>query len=723
MPKSALLTASLALSLAFALAARATPEMASRTGRSCSDCHETPSGGELSEQGRSFAAAGYRLDDGEPAASFSHRWLLVLILGFVHVAFAVVWFGTIFYIHIFVRPQKLSGGLPRREMILGWTCIAALLVTGIALTLLRISEPEELTTSTFGIVWMIKVGAFLSMVAIASLVTTRLNRKMREAAARRGGSEDERNTVEYQGRLYDVSRSRMWTDGVHAGRHRVGEDLTAAMKDAPHGAEVLERIAELGPARQSGPEGRSGPPRLFVSLAYTNLVLMLVILLCVAYWSWGPPLVSAGTGPEAEAEGAEREVAASEKSARCIACHLEESVLPVQIDQWGASRHAKNGVGCHECHRAEPDDSDAFEHHGFTVSTIVSPADCARCHPDQAEQFRSSRHSRGGDILASLDNFLGEVVEGMPAAISGCQGCHGTKVGVDESGRLSPQSWPNTGIGRINPDGSKGSCSACHPRHRFSAAVARRPENCGRCHLGPDHPQAEIYRESKHGIVFAEAQDRMHLDAGDWILGETYGAAPTCVTCHSGANGKLGSTHDVGARLSWTLRPQISSHLEDWKRRRAEMKITCRHCHSPGWTDSFFIQFDNAVGLYNDKFGRPAAEVMEKLRDAGELSETPFDEEIEWTYFHLWHHEGRRARHGAAMMGPDYVQWEGFFEVAERFYLEFLPQAEEMLPGVTDGIRADDRHAWLEGAPDEIRDKIKSFYEQRYRLDEVPDLR
>jgi len=37
-------------------------------------------------------------------------------------------------------------------------------------------------------------------------------------------------------------------------------------------------------------------------------------------------------------------------------------------------------------------------------------------------------------------------------------------------GKFDPATWPNTGIGRVNPDGSAGSCSACHTRHRFSKA-------------------------------------------------------------------------------------------------------------------------------------------------------------------------------------------------------------------------------------------------------------
>jgi hypothetical protein len=47
-------------------------------------------------------------------------------------------------------------------------------------------------------------------------------------------------------------------------------------------------------------------------------------------------------------------------------------------------------------------------------------------------------------------------------------------------------------------------------------------------------------------------------------------------------------------------------------------------------------------------------------------------------------------------MGPDYVQWHGFYEVADRFYNEFLPEAEELLPGVTEPFLADEHHGWRE---------------------------
>ena len=88
------------------------------------------------------------------------------------------------------------------------------------------------------------------------------------------------------------------------------------------------------------------------------------------------------------------------------------------------------------------------------------------------------------------------------------------KIKRDANGQptLHASTWPNTGIGRLNLDGSLGSCSACHSRHDFSPRRARQPENCGKCHLGPDHPQKEIYDESKHGVAFRDLKDHMNLD-------------------------------------------------------------------------------------------------------------------------------------------------------------------------------------------------------------------
>lgn len=421
---------------------------------------------------------------------------------------------------------------------------------------------------------------------------------------------------------------------------------------------------------------------------------------------------------------------ASGASERCVKCH--EQKTPVIVQQWADSKHAKLGVSCYECHRADEKDLDAFLHEGVRIATIVTPKDCGGCHKDIAAEFEHSHHAQATRFIGSLDNVLGEVVEGRLAAVNGCWQCHGSTVALqkgadgqvlrDKDGRpqIDPSTWPNTGIGRVNLDGSSGSCSACHSRHTFSRAMARQPEVCGKCHMGPDHPQIEIYQESKHGIAYRTRQAEMNLSSERWVAGEDYSAAPTCATCHMSATRNQPVTHDVGARISWTLRPVVSKKLERWEQRREAMVGVCQSCHAPDFVRSFYKDFDDTVDLWNTKFALPAQAVMTALKEAGKITPTPFDDEIEWHFYRLWHHEGRRARMGASMQGPDYTQWHGFFEVAENFYTKFLPLAKELgrgQPKVEEALQAiddDPRHAWRKGLSPEERAKIDTFYKQRY---------
>ncbi len=493
-------------------------------------------------------------------------------------------------------------------------------------------------------------------------------------------------------------------------------------------------------------------------------------------------------------------------SKACVDCHSKSS--PGIVEQWKGSTHAKQGIGCFDCHQAEKTDADAFDHYGKTIATVTTPKDCARCHEDITVQFERSHHAAAGNILASLDNFLAETVEGsrlpfdphsptpgkavdkvngMASSFSGCLQCHGSKVGLlakdgsvltvddlkpdkdgkptnkdavakiarDKNGKpsLYHESWPNTGIGRLNLDGSRGSCSACHSRHDFSRRRARQPENCGKCHLGPDHPQKEIYEESKHGVAYRDLKDAMNLNASPWVLGKDYSQAPTCATCHMSANTRNGEkiTHDPGERISWTNRPQVSLWMDTDKKgnivtepdpakrkaliadtgqaKRERMQNVCLHCHSQGYVDAFYGQYDDFVILYNEKFAKPGQKIIAALRKENLISKTEFDEEIEWTWFYLWHHQGRRARHGASMMAPDYTHWHGMFEVAETFYMKLIPQARAIareaaahgktaqakaVNQVIDEILSRPEHKWFkEGAEDQMA-KIRKEMERRY---------
>jgi len=396
----------------------------------------------------------------------------------------------------------------------------------------------------------------------------------------------------------------------------------------------------------------------------------------------------------------------------CVDCH--EPANPGIVAQWFGSAHARAGVDCASCHQANAGDPATFEHYGTRIAVIVTPTYCARCHQKEVAEFAASHHARGAQFIGSLDNILGEIVEGGPAAINGCRQCHGSEVVYLGEGKFDPATWPNSGIGRVNPDGSRGTCAACHGRHAFSSAQARQPENCGKCHMGPDHPQIEIYNESKHGIQFRANIEKMNLESKKWVVGEDYWAAPTCATCHMSATPNQPLTHDVGRRISYTLRPVISTHLENWEARQAAMKDVCSACHQTSWVENFYVQYNGTIDLYNEKFAQPAKAIMDRLYAEKKLTGTPFDEKIEWTFYELWHHEGRRARMGTAMMGPDYTQWHGFYEVAKHFYTKFLPEAEELSPGISEAVVERTEHRWKKGLTAEEIQRILRFYKSRY---------
>ncbi|MFN3164552.1 MAG: multiheme c-type cytochrome, partial [Pseudohongiellaceae bacterium] len=121
---------------------------------------------------------------------------------------------------------------------------------------------------------------------------------------------------------------------------------------------------------------------------------------------------------------------------------------------------------------------------------------------------------------------------------TGCMQCHGTDIKLDENNRPTPETWPNNGMGNIYPDGSTGSCNTCHSRHKFSIAEARHPHACASCHLGPDHPNIEIFNNSKHGHLYNTEGDEWKMDSAPdaWEPGDYRG--PTCATCHMSGIGE-----------------------------------------------------------------------------------------------------------------------------------------------------------------------------------------
>jgi predicted heme/steroid binding protein/uncharacterized membrane protein len=52
--------------------------------------------------------------------------------------------------------------------------------------------------------------------------------------------------VAQKGKVYDVSNSKLWKNGLHMKRHHAGQDLTADIQGAPHEPDVLDRYPQVG---------------------------------------------------------------------------------------------------------------------------------------------------------------------------------------------------------------------------------------------------------------------------------------------------------------------------------------------------------------------------------------------------------------------------------------------------------------------------------------------
>jgi predicted heme/steroid binding protein/uncharacterized membrane protein len=77
--------------------------------------------------------------------------------------------------------------------------------------------------------------------------------------------------VVYDGKVVDVSESKLWKGGQHMRRHQAGTDLTADIQAAPHGPEVLERYPQVGTLKKAEAEAPEAPlPGLIALLLERN---------------------------------------------------------------------------------------------------------------------------------------------------------------------------------------------------------------------------------------------------------------------------------------------------------------------------------------------------------------------------------------------------------------------------------------------------------------------
>jgi len=68
--------------------------------------------------------------------------------------------------------------------------------------------------------------------------------------------------IAFEGKVYDVSESKLWRKGQHMKRHLSGSDLTSDMQAAPHASDVLERYPQVGVIKKVAVEEPAMPQAL-----------------------------------------------------------------------------------------------------------------------------------------------------------------------------------------------------------------------------------------------------------------------------------------------------------------------------------------------------------------------------------------------------------------------------------------------------------------------------
>jgi hydroxylamine dehydrogenase len=439
------------------------------------------------------------------------------------------------------------------------------------------------------------------------------------------------------------------------------------------------------------------------------------------------------------------EVSISEATAECIDCHA--SIHPGIVDDWKNSRHAKitpnaamiieglarkisskqvpenlknSTVGCAECHMISPEThADTFEHNGYDIHVVVSPNDCRSCHEQETEQYSRNLMAHAYNNLAANPVYqkLQQSIIGTKKRIDGkiafeaaneatraetCYYCHGTRLKVTGSetrdtelaGELEfpvIEGWPNQGVGRVNPDGSLGSCAACHTRHAFSIEMARKPYTCKECHVGPDVPAFKVYAASKHGNIFSAKNKSWDFSAVPWTIGKDF-SAPTCAACHisllvnTDEDVVSERSHQMNNRLPWRLFGLVYAHphpsspdttvirnknglplpttldgeiaadyLIDEKERdtrREAMQAVCLSCHDTSWVKGQWQRFENTIRETNGSI-RLATNLMGEIWRNGlaDFDTNPFDEAIEKKWTDTWQFYANTIRFASAMGG------------------------------------------------------------------------
>ncbi|MCQ4573633.1 MAG: hydroxylamine oxidoreductase [Candidatus Brocadiales bacterium] len=292
------------------------------------------------------------------------------------------------------------------------------------------------------------------------------------------------------------------------------------------------------------------------------------------------------------------------KNDECIVCHTIQT--PGVVALWKRSKHAFPGfgkaeVGCDKCH--------GNDHQKLTMPDYNT---CGKCHNDQmvghrAGEVGSHAHAYSVGVLEASWQ-----IEKPAEEVSACATCHAIV---------------------------ENRCDGCHTRHEFSAAEARKPNNCGVCHTGLDHYEYEMYNQSYHGMLYQANGSKW-----DWskpMKPENY-QSPSCAYCHMQGGDhnvmKASTIHsNMGTALVDRGAPQYTAKRDGW------IKL-CAGCHSPRFARDQMEAVDEAVKVSFTKY-REAVGIVASLYEQGLLDPMPADLAPDWTgHFTFSYYPGGELR-------------------------------------------------------------------------------
>ncbi|MBE0428322.1 MAG: cytochrome B5 [Thermoleophilia bacterium] len=69
--------------------------------------------------------------------------------------------------------------------------------------------------------------------------------------------------VAFKGKVYDLTESYLWEDGLHQDLHEAGMDLSKEMAEAPHDEDLLRNFPVIGELDEGGSPGGGGQANAF----------------------------------------------------------------------------------------------------------------------------------------------------------------------------------------------------------------------------------------------------------------------------------------------------------------------------------------------------------------------------------------------------------------------------------------------------------------------------